>query len=67
MIPLNRAVYCLDCFFLTASKGHHCEACGSTAIHRATLFIAPVESSAILTSGRACDEVAALEKLWRSE
>lgn len=33
IIPINRAVICLDCEAISNTHGTHCPACGSTAIY----------------------------------
>ncbi len=56
MILIKIAVLCSDCGVITASKGHHCDHCGSTAIYLLSKLINPQPQS---------DEVRMLERMMK--
>lgn len=64
-IPLAKAVWCCDCDCVTASTGHRCDVCQGAGIYPIWHWIQPVASRAELIGGRAQDEIAQLEKLYK--
>lgn len=65
MIPLSKAVWCADCCQVSASRHHHCDVCGSTALTLVSRIYEPVTSEAVLTTGQHAADLEILERLWR--